>query len=482
MDNAERHNFFIGGEWVAPAGTGRVEVVNPSDETILGTFPEASGADIERAVQAARAAFEDGAWSALPVTERIAACERIGQLVATRADELIPLIINEMGAPISGTGAAGQVLGVPVVVQCLTDAAKTFPWVSERANPAGGSSLVVHEPVGVVAGIIPWNGPLFLAVMKIVPALISGSTVVLKPAPETALDSYILAEIIEAAGLPPGVVSIVPAGREAGEQLVAHPDIDKVTFTGSTAAGSRIGEVCGRMFKRVALELGGKSAAIVLDDANIDVTIPGLVAGGLGNNGQQCFALSRVLVSKRRKDEVVEAMATAFKALQVGHAMDPDTGLGPLITAAHRDRVESYVRVGLDDGARLVTGGHRPPDLDRGWFLEPTLFSEVDNESRLAQEEIFGPVISIIEYDDEADAVAKANRSAFGLSGAVFTEDTEKGVSIGRRVRTGTFHVNHFGGNLAAPFGGFKASGVGREWGPEGLADFTELKTINLPR
>ncbi len=483
MNVIERSQFFVGGAWVGPKGDGIVEVISPNDESLIGHFPEATTADVDVAVETARRAFDDGSWRRAPVQQRIDVARRLGTLIGSRSGEFIQLIINEMGAPISGgAGAAGQVLGVPVLVDLLTGFATDFPWISERSAPGGVSrSLVVHEPVGVVGAIIPWNGPLFLAMAKMVPALISGCTVVVKPAPETALDAYLLAEIASEAGIPPGVLSIVPGGREAGAHLVAHPLVDKITFTGSTAAGRQIAAVCGQQLKRASLELGGKSAAIVLDDADMSTTIPALVAGGLGNNGQQCFALSRVLVSSTRHGELVDALASTFGALRVGHALDPATELGPLISAAQRDRVEGYIARGTSDGARILTGGRRPTGLDKGWYVEPTLLDGVDNRSAVAQEEIFGPVISVIEYRDEADALAKANDSIFGLSGAVFTEDVSHGVDIAREVRTGTFHVNHFGGNLAAPFGGFKCSGIGREWGPEGLSDFTELKTINLP-
>jgi betaine-aldehyde dehydrogenase len=344
-----------------------------------------------------------------------------------------------------------------------------------------GPALVRREPVGVVGAIVPWNVPLFVTMLKLAPALAAGATVVLKPAPETPLDAVLLAEAIREAELPAGVVNIVPAGREVGEHLVTHPGVDKISFTGSTAAGRRIAALCGERLKRVTLELGGKSAAIILDDADLGSTIAGLLPAAMMNNGQACMAQTRVLASRRRYAEVVEGLVEAVCALPVGDPTAPETFCGPLVAARQRERVESYIRAGREEGAAIAVGGGRPAGLARGWYVEPTVFTRVDNRMRIAREEIFGPVIAVIAYDDETDAVRIANDSDYGLSGTVWTADVDRGLDVARRVRTGTYTVNGFWMEFSAPFGGFKCSGIGRELGPEGLEAYLEPKTIHLP-
>ena len=329
--------------------------------------------------------------------------------------------------------------------------------------------------------IVPWNVPLFTIMLKLGPALASGSTVVLKPAPETPLDAYLLADVLEEVGLPAGVVNIVPAGREVGEHLVSHPDVDKIGFTGSTAAGKKIAALCGAQLKRCTLELGGKSAAIVLDDADLATAIPGLLPNSIMNNGQACIAQTRILASRKRYDEVVDALATAMAATKVGEPLDPETAIGPLVAERQRDRVLGYIEKGREEGARVVVGGGRPAGFDKGWFVEPTVFADVDNKMTIAQEEIFGPVLAVIPYDSEADAIRIANESDYGLAGSVWTSDAAAGLEIAKQVRTGTYGVNGSSMNFAAPFGGFKQSGVGRELGPEGLEAYLELKGINMP-
>jgi betaine-aldehyde dehydrogenase len=321
-----------------------------------------------------------------------------------------------------------------------------------------------------------------LACAKLAPALLSGSTVVFKPAPETPLDANVLAEIFTEAGLPQGVLSVVPAGREVGEHLVNHPDVDKVSFTGSTAAGRKIGAACGAHLKRFSLELGGKSAAILLDDTNLEESIPLLLPNAIMNNGEACISLTRILAPRHRYDEVTEALVDQVRAMKVGDALDPATEVGPLVAERQRDRVENYIRVGQEEGAKVAVGGGRPAGIDKGWFVEPTVFVDVDNSMRIAQEEIFGPVLSVIPYDDDADAVRIANDSEYGLCGGVFTGDNDRGLAVARQVRTGTYMVNSsIPIDFSSPFGGYKASGVGREFGEDGLELFLEKKTINLP-
>jgi acyl-CoA reductase-like NAD-dependent aldehyde dehydrogenase len=354
------------------------------------------------------------------------------------------------------------------------------PVEEETARFLGGDLIIRHEPIGVVAGIVPWNYPQTLSSFKYAPALAAGNTIVLKPSPETVLDSYVFAEAVLAAGLPPGVVNIVPGGREIGAYLVQHRDVDKVAFTGSTAAGRQIAEVCGRLLRPVSLELGGKSAAIILDDADLDLAKIGqdLFAATLVNNGQTCYAGTRILAPRSRYGEVVDTLAGFASSLPVGDALDPATLIGPLVSERQRDRVERYIAKGKSDGARLVTGGGRPAGLDRGWFVEPTIFADVDNNSTIAQEEIFGPVLSVIEYADTDDAIRIANDSDYGLGGSVWTTDPARARDVIRRVRTGTMGINGYLPDPAGPWGGVKSSGIGRELGPGAIAAYQNLKTV----
>jgi betaine-aldehyde dehydrogenase len=471
--------FYIGGKWVPPAGTDVIDVVSPTTEERIGRVPDSTAADMDRAVAAAREAFDLGPWPRLSPGERADIMASISAAITARTDEFARLISTENGAPYNFS-IMGQVFAATAVLDFFTGLAREFEFEQTRHGMMG-PVLVRKEPVGVAAGIIPWNVPLFIVMLKMAPALASGSTIVLKPAPETPLDANVLAEILEASGLPAGVVNIVPGGREAGEHLVRHPDIDKVSFTGSTAAGRKIGAICGEQLKRVTLELGGKSAAIVCDDTDLATVIPGLLPAAMMNNGQACVAQTRILASRNRYAEVRDALAEAVTAFKVGDPLDPETECGPLVAERQRDRVEGYIKAGVDEGATLVVGGGRPSGIDRGWFVEPTLFADVDNAMTIAREEIFGPVISLIPYDTEEDAVAIANDSDYGLSGSVWTDDVDKGIDIARRVRTGTYTVNGFGMDFGSPFGGFKSSGIGRELGPEGLEAYLEDKTINLP-
>lgn len=472
--------LYIGGEWVAPATDDRLEILSPFDQSPVGSVPEASVADVEAAVGAARACMDGGALALASQDERAEWIDALAGGIGARAEQFARLISAEMGSPYIFSQLA-QVGATLMNVSAMAGLARTFP-VEEERDGVMGKCLVRREPVGVVGGVVAWNVPLFLACNKIVTALATGCPIVLKPSPETPLDAMLLAEVIDEIGLPQGAVSILPAGREVGAHLVGHPEVDKVTFTGSTAAGRAIGAMCGDQLKRCTLELGGKSAAIICDDADMSVVAPMLMMTGLMNNGQACVAQTRVLVPAAREAEINEALVEAIRGQVLGDPLDEATTVGPLVAERQRDRVEGYLAAGREAGANLAIGGGRPSDsaLDAGWFIEPTLFTGVDNSMVIAREEIFGPVLCSIPYSSEDEAVKIANDSDYGLSGSVWTEDTERGIDIARRVRTGTYNVNTFALDPMAPFGGFKSSGVGREFGHEGFAACTEYKTINL--
>jgi aldehyde dehydrogenase (NAD+) len=476
----DRDTFFIDGRWAAPTGTDQLQVVSPHSEQVVATVPEGSVGDIDAAVAAARRAFDEGPWPRMTPAERIAVIEAFSMLYAGKLTEMAELITIEMGSPTSFANLA-QSPAPWMQIEAFLGIAREYPWEETRAGALGSPVIVRREPVGVVAAIPPWNVPQFTIMSKVIPALLAGCTVVVKPAPETPLDTYLMAELLQEAGVPAGVVNIVAAGREVGEHLVSHPGIDKVAFTGSTAAGRRIAAICGEQLKRVSLELGGKSAAIVLDDADLAKTIEGLKFTALMNSGQACVAQTRILASRANYANVVDALAEAVGAMVVGDPADPATEIGPLVAQRQQERVEKYIALGQEEGARLVVGGNGMPEgLDTGWYVRPTVFADVDNGMRIAQEEIFGPVLSVIAYDDVDDAVRIANDSDYGLAGTVWTGDQEAGLDVARRVRAGTYGVNTYTMDFAAPFGGFKASGVGREFGPEGLGQYTELKSVYL--
>ncbi|SDK97352.1 betaine-aldehyde dehydrogenase [Nocardioides sp. YR527] len=472
--------LFIGGTWTKPATDATIEVISPHSEEVVARVPEASVEDIDAAVAAARTAFEEGPWPRMSPEERIEIVQALSGLYAGRLGEMAEVITAEMGSTISFSNLA-QAPAPWMQIEAFLAIAREFPWESRRPGSFGSDVVVRHEPVGVVAAIAPWNVPQFTVLSKLIPALLAGCTIVIKPAPETPLDTNLLAEMLIEAGVPEGVVSIVAAGREVGEHLVTHPGVDKVAFTGSTAAGRRIGALCGERLKRVSLELGGKSAAIVLEDADLAATLEGLKFTALMNSGQACVAQTRVLVPLERHDEIAGALAETVASMKVGDPSDPASEIGPMVARRQQERVEKYIALGQEEGARLLAGGTgRPAGLDTGWYVRPTVFAGVDNRMRIAQEEIFGPVLSVIPYGSVEEAVRIANDSDYGLAGTVWTADQEAGLDVARRVRAGTYGVNTYTMDFAAPFGGFKASGIGREFGPEGLAQYTELKSVYL--
>lgn len=469
--------LYIGGAWVPPHSGRLIDLVSPDTEQIVARVAEACETDMDHAVAAARRAFDDGPWSTTAPAERIAVFRRMIDHLEARVPELARAWTAQMGGLASF--ATPMHAGSVAALRQIAGFAENFAFVEQRPSQAAACALVVHEPVGVVAAIAPWNGPFGIMANKVAYALLTGCTVIMKPSPETPLEAYVIAEAAEAAGVPPGVVNLVPAHREASDHLVCNPGVDKVSFTGSTLAGKRIATVCAGRMARCTLELGGKSAAIVRDDfATADAAR--LLTGTITMlSGQVCAMLSRVIVPRHRHDELAEAIAGAMREVHIGHSDDPATQLGPLAMKRQLERVESYIAEGRQT-ADLVTGGGRPAHCNRGYFIEPTLFANVDNASRIAQEEIFGPVLSLVPADDEEHAIRIANDSNYGLNGSVLTHDADAAWRIGRRIRTGGFGQNGLRMDFGLPFGGFKQSGIGREGGPEGLQPYLEMKTMLL--
>ncbi|MGP4055147.1 aldehyde dehydrogenase [Mycobacterium sp. 4D054] len=475
----EWDKLFIGGKWVEPATSDVIEVRSPATGEVVGKVPLASAADVDAACAAAREAFDNGPWPQMTPQQRAEVLGRAVKIMEERADELKFLLAAETGQPptivdMMQYGAAMSSF------QFYAGAADTFTWQDIR-DGVYGQTLVVREPVGVVGAVTAWNVPFFLAANKLGPALLAGCTVVLKPASETPLSVFAMAEMFVEAGLPEGVLSIVPGGPETGQALTANPNLDKYTFTGSSGVGKEIAKIAADKLKPCTLELGGKSAAIILDDADLDSTLPMLVFSGLMNSGQACVGQTRILAPRSRYDEVVEKLAAAVAGMVPGLPDDPAAMIGPLISEKQRDRVEGYIKKGIEEGARVVTGGGRPEGLDSGWYVQPTVFADVDNSMTIAQEEIFGPVLAVIPYEDEDDAVRIANDSVYGLAGSVYTTDNDRALKIARRIRTGTYAVNMYAFDPCAPFGGFKNSGIGRENGWEGIEAYCEPKSILLP-
>ncbi len=471
-------SLFIGGDWISSVSTRTIELVSPSTEDRLGSVAAASEADVDRAVAAARRAFDDGPWPRMTGPERAAKLRAIADRVEARAADFAQAWSLQVGMPIAHSEMFSRhARGYFDYFAALADQG----FEEERKSALGGSCIVVREPVGVAVAIVPWNAPLATLLLKVAPALAAGCTVIAKPAPETPLEALLLAECVADAGLPEGVFSVLPADREVSDYLIRKPEVDKVSFTGSTAAGLHIASVCGSRMARVTTELGGKSAAIILDDAKLETVVAGIMPNIVGLCGQQCAAFSRILVPRNRKDEITQALAAAFGAVKVGDPFDRTTQMGPLVAKRQLDRVCGYIEEGAREGAKIVTGGKRPSHLKKGWFVEPTLFSDVANDMRIAQEEIFGPVGCIVSYDSEEEAIKIANDSIYGLSGGVFTEDTDRAYRVARRIRTGNFAQNGRVIDFTMPYGGFKQSGVGREGGIEGLHGFTEVKSVFLP-
>ncbi len=466
--------IYINGKWTSSSGTGVIDIIHSGTEEIIGTIVNGSAEDVDAAAKAARAAFPS--WSATPTAERAGYLRKIGEGLAARSDELAELIAIEVGMP-KRMSAMIQV-GLPVsnfgyYAKLLGE----YPFEEQV-----GSSTVVREPVGVVGCITPWNYPLHQIVGKLAPALAAGCCVVLKPSEVAPLDAYVLAEVIHEAGLPAGVFNLVSGtGIPVGEAIASHPEIDMVSFTGSTRAGSRVAELAAKTIKRVALELGGKSASIVLDDADLARAVKGTVGNCYLNSGQTCSAWTRLLVPRDQHDEAVSLAKAAAEKFTVGDPIAGNAKLGPLASAAQLDRVRGYIRAGIEEGATLVTGGAESPEgLGKGFYVRPTIFANVNNRMSIAREEIFGPVLCIIPYDDEDDAIDIANDSPYGLAGGVWSADTERAKRVARRLRTGQVGINGGAFNPLAPFGGYKQSGIGREFGTHGFEEFLEVKSLQL--
>jgi len=472
-----RQGIFVDNAWRSSSSDKTITVIDPATEQVFGSASHGSAEDVDVAVTSAHRALTQGPWPAMDLDERIAIVVRLGELVDARREELARLTSSSMGAPLRDTMTLYK---AREVFDTYIDAARKLTTEFVRFD-ADGDTLIRKRPVGVVAGITPWNAPIRHELKKIVPAILAGCTIVLKPSPETPFGASVLAELCAEAGTPPGVVNLVLGGAEVGSALVNHPLVRKISFTGSSGVGVGIAQAAAADFRRLQLELGGKSAAIVLDDVDLDQVIPSLDAGIFWNAGQACVATSRVLVAQTRYQEVVDAMAEAARATVVGDPFDARTTMGPLVAKRQLDRVLGYIEKGRSEGAKLVQGGGTPSNLDRGWYVEPTVFADVDNSMTIAQEEIFGPVVSIIPFRDEDQAVALANDSSFGLGGAVHSADPLRALEVAKRVDSGYISVNQFGIGLSAPFGGVKKSGVGREHGIEGLDAFLEYVPHPIP-
>ncbi|MGW0039451.1 aldehyde dehydrogenase [Gordonia sp. NPDC003376] len=478
---ADREQVFIGGRWVESSGAEWVDVVDSWSERVAARVRAATADDMARAVDVARASFDAGTWANRPIAERADVIDTIADRLEARIAELTTLGIVEVGVP-TPVSAMTQQMTIGLF-RAVAEQARSAQLAEERTRADGGVSRILKEPTGVVAAIIPWNGPIGTIAFKVIPALAAGCSVVLKTAPEAPLSPSVFADVVGdlvAEGVvPEGVLSVLVADRDVSEQLVTNPWVDHITFTGSTATGRRIMSLAGERVAKVSLELGGKSAAIILDDADLNTVMAALPMGGCMQSGQACVALTRVLVSRKRHDEIVAAYSAALDMIPMGNPWEQTNFLGPLTSERQRERVEGYIASAKAEGATVVYGGDRLGDT--GFFVRPTLIDNVRSDMTIAQEEVFGPVISIITYEDEDDAVAIANDSIYGLSGAVFAGDEEHGFAVAQRIRTGTVNVNTTVLDFTLPFGGYKQSGIGREGGPEGLEEFFETKTVHFP-
>lgn len=471
-------HLFIGGEWVSPSSGSTIDVIDAATEERAFTVAEADSVDITRAVAAAHEAFTRGPWPRLSHRERAAYLRELAVGLRARAADVAQIWPRETG--VLHAFAAMSAPGAAQAFDLYADLAATYPFEQVVPAAVAGFGLRVREPVGVVGAIIPWNSPLGLIPFKVAPALLAGCTVVLKLSPEAPGEGYVVAEVAEEIGLPPGVLNVVTADREASETLVRDPRVDKITFTGSTAAGRRIASICGERIARCTLELGGKSAAVILDDTEIATAAGHIAQAETFLSGQYCSSLTRIIVSRHRHDEMTEALADLFTKVRVGNPFDAATQMGPLSTRRQRERVEGYIAQGVAAGGTLAAGGGRPKELDRGWYLEPTVFGNVENNSAIAQEEIFGPVLCVIPADDEEHSIALANDTIYGLNAAVYTDDVGRAREVASRLRTGTVCHNGLRPDFGIGFGGFKQSGIGREGGAEGLLPFLESKTVVL--
>jgi aldehyde dehydrogenase (NAD+) len=469
-------SLFIGGGWVDPSTSATIDVFDSTTEEVFLTVAEAQAADVERAVAAARKAFDEGPWPRMSPAERGVYLNKIADAWASRAEALADSWASESGVLRSMSAHAAT--GLATIFRYYGGLGETFAWAEKRTSQMGQPALLVREPVGVVAAIIPWNAPHQLMSQKVAPALIAGCAVIIKASPEAPAAPYLLAEICEEIGLPDGVVNVLTADREVSELLVRNPGVDKVSFTGSTAAGRKIASICGDRIARCTLELGGKSPALILDDYDVGKAAAAIARFAPLMTGQVCSSLTRIIVSEQRHDDLVDALAATFGKIKVGSSFDPESQMGPLAMERQRDRVESLIAQGKAEGARLATGGGRPAHLNRGYFIEPTVFANVDNSSTIAREEIFGPVLSVIPAANEAQAIAIANDTIYGLNSSVFTNDPERAYAVGRQLRAGTVGHNSFKSDFTIAFGGFKQSGLGREGGIEGLHPYLEAKTM----